>query len=83
MAKKKAAPAEAKPHEIDGIPTVVGLAAKSRDLAYPVPGGYHLTAAGHRELQDALAARARANIEKGTWRGVTGEHPAAPRQPGL
>ncbi len=52
--------------EIDGVPTVAGLAKMGRHLAYISPDGkYHVTAEGHAEIGKALKANAEWNIACG------------------
>ena len=52
--------------EIDGVPTVAGLARKSRSLAYVTADGkYHVTEEGHAEMGKALEANAEWNIACG------------------
>ena len=67
MAKKQL---EESPSSIDGVPTVAGLARKSRSLAYIRPDGrYHVTDAGHAEMQRALKQNAQEAIlnGEGVW----------------
>lgn len=67
MAKKQP---EESPSSIDGVPTVAGLARKSRSLAYIRPDGrYHVTDAGHAEMQRALKQNAQEAIlnGEGVW----------------
>lgn len=72
MAKAKVQPVPKDgPSEIDGVPTVAGLARKSRDLAYLRPDGkYHVTDAGHAAMNAAMKANAQAAILRGDteWR---------------
>lgn len=68
MAKRAA---EESPSSIDGVPTVAGLARKSRDLAYLRPDGrYHVTDAGHAAMGAALKANSQEAILRGEteWR---------------
>lgn len=61
----KAAPEDVV-YEIDGVPTVAGLARESRDLAYIRPDGkWHVTPAGHAAMQAALEANAQERILRG------------------
>ena len=56
--------------EIDGVPTVAGLARKSRSLAYVTADGkYHVTDKGHAAMQVALKANAQERIlnGEGVW----------------
>ena len=64
MTKKAAA--QDGPFEIDGVPTVAGLARQGRHLAYLRPDGkYHVTAEGHAAMQAALKANAQERIMRG------------------
>ncbi len=64
MAKK--ATVQDGPSEIDGVPTVAGLARQGRHLAYLQPDGkYHVTAEGHAAMQAALEANAQERIRRG------------------
>lgn len=64
MAKK--ATVQDEPSEIDGVPTVAGLARQGRHLAYLQPNGkYHVTTEGHAAMQAALKANAQERIMRG------------------
>ena len=52
--------------EIEGVPTVAGLAKLGRQLAYIRPDGkYHVTDEGHARMQAALKANAQERILNG------------------
>ena len=54
------------PSEIDGVPTVAGLARQGRHLAYLRPDGkYHVTQEGHAAMQAELEANAQERILRG------------------
>lgn len=75
-------PEPEKPAEIDGTTTAEGLVQMGRDYAYRVPGKIHITDKGHALLCQQQRAKAREELAKGTWHGVTGKHPEPPAQPG-
>lgn len=85
MARRRApAKVEAKPTEIDGIPTARGLTIMGQQYAqYDQRGFIRITEQGHRLLGRELRAAGRESVEEGKWHGVSGTHPGPPRQPGL
>lgn len=75
---------EKKPTEIDGIPTAHGLTIMGRQYAeYRADGKIHITDQGHRLLGQELRGAGQDALNEGKWRGATGQHDSAPKQPGL
>lgn len=81
--RKKWKPEPEKILEIDGVPTVAGLAKMGREFAYPTDRGHHITEAGHRLMQEALSRNARESIEGNHWHGTSGTWTGPAPQPGF
>lgn len=67
---KKAEPKEPEILEIDGVPTVAGLAKTGRHLAHIRPDGrWHVTAEGHAVMNAAMQwnAELRVAAGEGNW----------------